>query len=503
MIILGVGLAIGLAGKDDFLGNFVNLMLLLLCVLIPWTAVNLVDYYLIRHGDVRHRRSSEPDGGIYGRINVAAVGCYVLGILVQIPFLSNALYTGPIATSLGGVDISWIVGLAVICPLYYFWARATHAATRADRSEPVTHPGGGRVSERSRRRTGRHSPRSSRSRPQAWIGGLVPAAPVPRARDGRPGDRPGARRRRRVRRRRRRPRGRAGARAFEAGHWSRRAPAGAGGRAPRGWSGLIEENLDELALLDSLDAGKRIADTTTIDVPGSAAILRWYAESLDKVYGEVAPTGPGDLAVVTREPLGVVAAVVPWNYPLEMAIWKLAPALAAGNSVVLKPAEESPLSALRLAELAAEAGLPDGVLSVVPGAGPVVGRGARPPPRRRRGHLHRLDRRRASCSRRTPGESNMKQVWLEAGGKSAVVVLDDVRDLDAVADGVVRRHLHQCRARSARPPRVSWCRQVSPTTLVERVVAAGRRDRGRRPARARPPRWGPWSVSARRRVCSR
>lgn len=226
----------------------------------------------------------------------------------------------------------------------------------------------------------------------------------------------------------------AGRRAFAAGHWSSAAPRERAAVLNR-WAGLVLEHLDQLALLDSCDAGKRIVDTAAIDVPGSAAILRWYAESLDKVYGEVAPTGPGDLAVVTREPLGVVAAVVPWNYPLEMAVWKLAPAIAAGNSVVLKPAEDSPLSALRLAELAAEAGLPDGVLSVVPGSGPVAGAAL--------GRHHDVDAVTFTGSTAVgrlfqtyAGESNMKQVWLEAGGKSAVVVLDDVHDLDAVAEGV-------------------------------------------------------------------
>ena len=119
--------------------------------------------------------------------------------------------------------------------------------------------------------------------------------------------------------------------------------------------------------------GKPVNDALTIDVPGSAAIFRWYAEALDKIYGEIAPTGPGDLAMIDREPLGVVGAVVPWNFPLEMATWKLAPALGAGNSVVLKPAEQSPSSALRLASLAVEAGLPPGVLQVVPGFGPTAG----------------------------------------------------------------------------------------------------------------------------------
>jgi gamma-glutamyl-gamma-aminobutyraldehyde dehydrogenase len=198
---------------------------------------------------------------------------------------------------------------------------------------------------------------------------------------------------------------------------------------------LIRANADELAVLDSLDAGKLITDTSTIDIPGTAAILQWYAETADKTYGEIAPTSSGDLALVSREPLGVVAAVVPWNYPLEMAMWKLAPALVTGNSAVLKPAEESPLSALRLAELADEAGLPPGVLNVVTGDGPVAGKAL---------GLH-PDVDVVTFTGSTPvgklfleyaGRSNMKQVWLECGGKSANVVLDKNADLDAVADGV-------------------------------------------------------------------
>lgn len=221
---------------------------------------------------------------------------------------------------------------------------------------------------------------------------------------------------------------------FDSGRWSGLAPRDRAAVLQR-LADLVIDNLEELALLDSLDAGKRIIDTTTIDAPGSAAILRWYAEALDKVYGEVAPTGPEDLAIVTREPLGVVAAIVPWNYPMEMAVWKLAPALAAGNSVILKPAEESPLSAIRLAELATAAGLPDGVLNVVPGAGPVVGQAL--------GRHADVDVVTFTGSTAVgqlfltyAGESNMKQVWLECGGKSAVVVLGDVTDLDTVADAV-------------------------------------------------------------------
>lgn len=257
-------------------------------------------------------------------------------------------------------------------------------------------------------------------------------------------------------------------RAFDAGTWSRCHPRDRAATLVR-LSELILEHLEELALLESVDAGKRIADTLAGDVPGSAAILRWYAEALDKVYGEVAPTGPEDLAVITREPLGVVAAVVPWNYPLEMAIWKLAPALAAGNSVVLKPAEESPLSALRLGELATKAGLPDGVLNVVPGDGPVVGQAL--------GRHADVDVVTFTGSTAVgklfqayAGESNMKQVWLECGGKSAVVVLDDVTDLDAVADavcaGIFTNTGQVCSATS----RLVVERSVA-EALVERVVA--------------------------------
>ena len=223
-------------------------------------------------------------------------------------------------------------------------------------------------------------------------------------------------------------------RAFADRRWAGQAPAARKEVLLR-LADLVRANADELAVLDSLDAGKLVTDTSTIDVPGTAAILQWYAETADKTYGEIAPTGAGDLALVSREPLGVVGAVVPWNYPLEMAMWKLAPALVTGNSVVLKPAEESPLSVLRLAELAADAGLPPGVLNVVTGDGPVAGRAL---------GLH-PDVDALAFTGSTPvgklfleyaGASNMKQVWLECGGKSANVVLDRNADLDAVADGV-------------------------------------------------------------------
>ncbi|MFW8595233.1 aldehyde dehydrogenase [Cribrihabitans neustonicus] len=224
----------------------------------------------------------------------------------------------------------------------------------------------------------------------------------------------------------------AGRRAFEDGRWSRLAP-GDRKAVMLKLADLIRENLEEMALLDSLDMGKLVTDAVTVDVPGSAHFFQWYAEAIDKVYDEVAPTGPGDLALVSRVPLGVVGAVTPWNFPLDMATWKAAAALAAGNSVVLKPAEQSPLSALRLAELAAEAGVPDGVFNVVPGYGATAGRAL---------GLH-MD---LDCLAFTgstaigkmfmqySGQSNLKQVWPETGGKSPNLVFADCGDLDTAAD---------------------------------------------------------------------
>ena len=174
--------------------------------------------------------------------------------------------------------------------------------------------------------------------------------------------------------------------------WGRSAPADRR-RVLLRLADLIEERVDDLALLESLDVGKPIGEALRVDVPSAAACLRFYGEAVDKWSGELAPVGPDALAMVEREPLGVVGAVVPWNYPLIITAWKLGPALAAGNCVVLKPAEQSPLSALLLAELAAEAGLPDGVLNVVPGLGPEAGEPLGPPPGRRQARLHRLGRR--------------------------------------------------------------------------------------------------------------
>ena len=198
---------------------------------------------------------------------------------------------------------------------------------------------------------------------------------------------------------------------------------------------LMREHRDELALLESLDVGKPIRDAVRVDASSSATTIQWYAETIDKAYGEVGPTGPDALSLVTREPIGVVAAIVPWNYPLIISAWKLGPALATGNSVVLKPASQSPLTALRLAELASEAGLPDGVLNVVAGPGSVVGPAlARDP---------RVDKLAFTGSTevgksllRAVGESDVKAITLELGGKSPQIVLGDVGDLEAAASSI-------------------------------------------------------------------
>ncbi|MGY8809516.1 MAG: aldehyde dehydrogenase [Pseudomonadales bacterium] len=219
---------------------------------------------------------------------------------------------------------------------------------------------------------------------------------------------------------------------FDSGVWSRSAPAQRK-KVMQRFADLIEQHGEELALLETLDMGKPIGDSTTVDIPGAANSIRWSAEAIDKIYDEVAPTAHDELGLITREPIGVVAAIVPWNFPLLMASWKLGPALATGNSVILKPSEKSPLTAIRIAALALEAGMPAGVLNVLPGYGHTVGKALA---------LHMdLDTIVFTGSTRVAkqlmiyaGESNMKRVWLEAGGKSPNVVFADAPDLDAAAE---------------------------------------------------------------------
>ncbi len=222
--------------------------------------------------------------------------------------------------------------------------------------------------------------------------------------------------------------------AFDDGRWCRQPPA-ARKKVLQRFAELMLANREELALLETLDMGKPIRDALRVDVPAAARCITWYAEAIDKVYDEVAPTGPNALALITREPMGVIGAIVPWNYPMLMAAWKLGPALATGNSVVMKPSEKSPFTALRLAELAVEAGLPPGVFNVVPGYGHEAGEALA---------LHmdvdaigftgstRVGRRMLGYA----GESNLKRVFNELGGKSAFVVFPDCKDVKRAAETV-------------------------------------------------------------------
>ncbi|MGR6739751.1 MULTISPECIES: aldehyde dehydrogenase [Pseudomonas] len=220
--------------------------------------------------------------------------------------------------------------------------------------------------------------------------------------------------------------------AFESGVWSRKAPAERK-RVLIRFADLILEHQEELALLETLDMGKPIGDSLSIDVPATANAIRWSAEAVDKIYDEVAATPHDQLGLVTREASGVVAAIVPWNFPLIMASWKFAPALAAGNSFILKPSEKSPLTAIRIAQLALDAGIPKGVFNVLPGYGHTVGKALA---------LH-MDVDVLAFTGSTAvgkqllvysGQSNMKRVWLEAGGKSPNVVFADAPDLRAAAE---------------------------------------------------------------------
>lgn len=259
--------------------------------------------------------------------------------------------------------------------------------------------------------------------------------------------------------------------AFEAGKWSRMAPRDRKRRLAK-FADLIAANTEELALLETLDMGKPINDSLKVDIPLSAQCIEWYGEAIDKIYDEIAPTPPTAVSLIRREPLGVVAAVVPWNFPLLMASWKIGPILAAGNSIVLKPAEQSPLTAIRLGELAMEAGIPEGVFNVVPGYGETAGRAL---------GLH-MDVDAVAFTGSTEvgkyflqyaGQSNMKRVGLECGGKSPNIILADAPDIDAAASaaawGVFYNQGEVCNAGSRLIVEESIKDEV-----VEKVMAVGK-----------------------------
>ena len=199
---------------------------------------------------------------------------------------------------------------------------------------------------------------------------------------------------------------------------------------------LLTRNQKELAVMESLESGKPIRDCVQIDLPETIHTIKWHAELIDKIYDQTTPSGDNALSIITREPIGVAAAILPWNFPLLMLAWKIGPALAAGCSVIVKPAEQTSLTALRVAELATEAGVPRGVLQVLPGTGPAVGE--------KLGRHRDIDMVSFTGSTETgrlflkySSESNLKKVVLECGGKNPAVVFNDAENLDLVAEHIV------------------------------------------------------------------
>ena len=223
--------------------------------------------------------------------------------------------------------------------------------------------------------------------------------------------------------------------AFEDGRWSRLHPSERKEILIR-LAKLIKRNARELAVMESVDSGKTIFDCETVDVPETIDCLIWHAELIDKIYDQVSPASDDHISMIVREPVGVVGLVLPWNFPLLMLAWKIGPALAAGCSVVVKPAEDTSLTALRVAELAMEAGIPAGVFNVVTGMGPEVGE-----PLGRHMDVDMVSFTGSTATGRRfltyAGESNLKEVTLEMGGKNPSVVLDDAENLDRVAAHVV------------------------------------------------------------------
>ena len=223
--------------------------------------------------------------------------------------------------------------------------------------------------------------------------------------------------------------------AFDKGFWSKMDPYARKDVLIR-LCKLITRNRRELAVMESLESGKPILDCENIDLPETIHCIKWHAEATDKIYDQTAPTGDGAMAIIVREPIGVVAAVLPWNFPLMMLAWKIGPALASGCSIIVKPAEQTSLTALRVAELAHEAGVPRGVFQVLPGDGPSVGEPL--------GRHMDVDLVSFTGSTETgrrflqyAADSNLKKVVLECGGKNPALVFDDAENLDHVAEHVV------------------------------------------------------------------
>ncbi|SHE73634.1 gamma-glutamyl-gamma-aminobutyraldehyde dehydrogenase [Ruegeria intermedia] len=254
---------------------------------------------------------------------------------------------------------------------------------------------------------------------------------------------------------------------FDDGRWSRLHPSARKDVLIR-LAKLMTRNARELAVMESIDSGKTIFDCETVDVPEAIHCLKWHAEAIDKIYDQVAPASDDHIAMILREPIGVVGLVLPWNFPLLMLAWKIGPALAAGCSVVVKPAMETPLTALRLAELAAEAGLPRGVLNVVPGGGAEVGE-----PIGRHMDIDMVSFTGSTVTGKKfltyAAESNAKEVVLEMGGKNPAIVLEDAENLDRVAAHVVNGAFWNMGENCSATSRLIVHRAVKPE-LLERIA---------------------------------
>lgn len=256
--------------------------------------------------------------------------------------------------------------------------------------------------------------------------------------------------------------------AFDQGHWSKLHPKVRKDVLIR-LGKLIYRNRHELAVMESLDSGKPIRDCELVDIPESIHTLQWHAELADKLYDQAAPSGEDAMAMIVREPVGVVAAILPWNFPLLMLAWKIAPALACGNSVIVKPAEQTSLTALRVAELAFEAGVPRGVLQVLPGDGPSVGE-----PIGRHVDIDMVSFTGSTDTGkrflRYAADSNLKKVVLECGGKNPAVVLQDAEHLDLVAEHVVNGAFWNMGENCSANSRLIVHRDVK-AELLEHIVA--------------------------------
>ncbi|MEM6385351.1 MAG: aldehyde dehydrogenase [Pseudomonadota bacterium] len=256
--------------------------------------------------------------------------------------------------------------------------------------------------------------------------------------------------------------------AFDQGHWSKAHPSERKDVLIR-LCKLMTRNRRDLAVMESLEAGKPIRDCETIDLPEAIQTIKWHAEAVDKLYDQTGPAGDGAISMIVREPIGVVGAVLPWNFPLLMLAWKIGPALAMGCSVIVKPAEETSMTALRIAELAHEAGVPRGVFQVLPGDGPGVGE----PLGRHMG----VDMVSFTGSTETgrrflsyAAESNLKKVVLECGGKNPAIVLEDAEHLDDVAAHVVNAAFWNAGQNCSAASRLIVHRSVK-APLLERIEA--------------------------------